>query len=145
MECMAAPSPLLERVREHGWRVTPQRRAVVVALTGDHLHLTAEEVHAAARRVVPEISLATVYNSLNELVAMGEIGEVRVEGSSVRYDPNSDRNHHHLVCEHCGLIMDVQPRGTDGVRLPPSERHGFVVRDAEILFRGTCSNCAEKS
>lgn len=141
---MTDDAGLLDRAVARGWRITPQRRAVAGVLAGAHVHLTAEEIHAAAQRALPEISLATVYNSLNELVAMGEIGEVRGIGSSVRYDPNVHQRHHHLVCERCGLIMDVQPAGTDGLRLPPSERHGFVVGAADVVFRGVCSRCAEQ-
>lgn len=142
---MAADGDLLERAVARGWRVTPQRRAVAGVLVGTHVHLTAEEIHAAAQRNLPELSLATVYNSLNELVAMGEVGEVRGVGASVRYDPNVHQLHHHLVCERCGLIMDVQPGGIEGLHLTADERHGFVVGSTEVVFRGVCSRCAERS
>ena len=62
---------LPDRLEARGWRITPQRRAVIGALEGEHVHLSAEQVHAAARRAVPEVSLATVYNTLNELVSHG--------------------------------------------------------------------------
>lgn len=139
---MTTDTAFLERIRSRGWRITPQRRAVACALEGAHVHLTAEELHAAARGIVPEISLATVYNALNELAMMGEVREVRVAGGSVRYDPNVDVAHHHLVCDTCGLIMDVNPRGTDQLRLPRSDQHGFRVAAVEVVFRGTCRRCA---
>jgi len=135
---------LIDRLRARDWRVTPQRRAVAEALAGTHVHLTAEEVHAAARRVVPEVSLATVYNTLGELVAMGEVAELRIgESNSVRYDPNTQTPHHHLVCRGCGLIFDVHPSGVDGLSLPRQERYGIQVRAVQVTFVGVCSNCAE--
>lgn len=134
---------LSERVAARGWRITPQRRSVLRALEGDHVHLSAEQVLAAARRVVPEVSLATVYNTLNELSAMGEITEVRLADGSTRYDPKIGSDHHHLVCEGCGLIFDVEPRGVGGLALPPAQRYGMMVQTVEVVFRGRCSNCVE--
>jgi Fur family transcriptional regulator, stress-responsive regulator len=134
---------LPERLEARGWRVTPQRRAVLSALEGDHVHLNAEQVLAAARRVVPEVSLATVYNTLNELSRMGEITEVRLADGSTRYDPKVGPDHHHLVCEGCGLTFDVGPLGVDGLSLPPEERFGMTIDSVEVVFRGRCSNCAE--
>jgi Fe2+ or Zn2+ uptake regulation protein len=139
---MAAPSALLDRLRARQWRITPQRRAVASVLTGDHVHLTAEEVHQAAQALVPELSLATVYNTLNELVAMGEVLEVRAADGPARYDPNVTESHHHLVCRACGAIYDVLPSGLDALELSRPERHGFMLENVEITFRGLCPRCA---
>jgi Fur family ferric uptake transcriptional regulator len=136
-----APQP--DRLQARGWRITPQRRAVIRALEGEHVHLSADQVHAAARRVVPEVSLATVYNTLNELVTMGEISEIRLADGTARYDPKVGPGHHHLLCEGCGLTFDVEPLGVDGLSLPPAQRYGMTVDSLEVVFRGRCSNCAE--
>jgi Fe2+ or Zn2+ uptake regulation protein len=137
-------APLAERLRARGWRITPQRRAVVGALAGEHIHLSAEQVHAAARREVPEVSLATVYNTLNELASMGEISELRLADGTTRYDPKVGPGHHHLLCEGCGLTFDVQPLGVEGLSLPRAQRYGMTVDSLEVVFRGRCSNCAEQ-
>jgi Fe2+ or Zn2+ uptake regulation protein len=138
---MAAPEPLLDRLRARQWRITPQRRAVASVLAGEHVHLTAEEVHRAAQALVPELSLATVYNTLNELVAMGEVHEVRAAPGPSRYDPNVSGGRHHLVCRRCGAMYDVVPSGLDGVGLPRSQKRGFAVDEIEITFRGRCPAC----
>ena len=136
---------LLERVRNGGtWRITPQRRAVAEALAGEHVHLTAEEVHERAREVLPEVSLATVYKTLGELVAMGEVLELRIGTGPARYDPNARTPHHHLACTGCGSLLDVSPSGVDGLRLTPSQRHGHVIDDVDITFRGRCPRCADQ-
>jgi Fur family transcriptional regulator, stress-responsive regulator len=134
---------LLDRLRSRGWRVTPQRRAVVAALAGDHVHRTADQVHAIARQVVPEVSLATVYNTLNELVQLGEISELRLADGSARYDPKTGPDHHHLVCRSCGRIFDVEPAGVGGVVLPADQRHGMRIEAVEVVFRGRCADCAD--
>ena len=134
---------LTARLQHRGWRITPQRRAVIDALAGQHVHLSAEQVHAGARRVVPEVSLATVYNTLNELVGMGEISEIRLADGTARFDPKVGPDHHHLVCERCGLTFDIEPRGVEDLTLPPAQRYGMTVDAVEVVFRGRCSNCAE--
>ncbi|MCY0924615.1 transcriptional repressor, partial [Streptomyces sp. H27-G5] len=78
-------SDLLGRLRGRGWRMTSQRRVVAEVLDGDHVHLTADEVHARAVERLPEISRATVYNALGELVVLGEVRELSTDGRAKRY------------------------------------------------------------
>ncbi|MEV6250911.1 transcriptional repressor [Streptomyces sp. NPDC051742] len=135
-------SDLLERLRERGWRMTSQRRVVAEVLAGDHVHLTADEVHARAVAHLPEIARATVYNTLGELVALGEVVELSTDGRAKRYDPNAHHPHQHLVCSNCGLIRDVHPTGDPLGALPPAERFGFTVDTADVTYRGLCPSCA---
>jgi Fe2+ or Zn2+ uptake regulation protein len=132
---------LLTRLRARDdWRLTAQRRVVAEVLRGDHVHLTAEAVHEHARERLPEISLATVYNTLNELVAMGEVLEVAVGDGPKRYDPNVEVRHHHLRCVRCNELLDV--RATDGrPKLPAGEDHGYEIVDVDVIFRGVCPAC----
>jgi Fur family transcriptional regulator, stress-responsive regulator len=132
---------LLERLRARQWRITPQRRVIAQALEGDHVHLTAEEVLGTARGRLPEVSLATVYNTLNELVAMGEVQQVDAGPGPTRYDPNVEQPHHHLVCLRCGELHDVYPVGEDSIELPRSQRFGYQLVSRDVLFQGYCSRC----
>ncbi|MEU6734480.1 Fur family transcriptional regulator [Streptomyces physcomitrii] len=134
-------SDLLERLRERGWRMTAQRRVVAEVLDGDHVHLTADEVHARAVTRLPEISRATVYNTLGELVSLGEVLEVATDKRAKRYDPNAHQAHQHLVCARCGTIRDVHPTGDPLATLPDGERFGFSLTGAEVTFRGVCPDC----
>lgn len=135
-------SDLLQRLRGRGWRMTSQRRVVAEVLAGDHVHLTADEVHALAAQRLPEISRATVYNALGELVLLGEVTEVSTDGRAKRYDPNAHHPHQHLVCSLCGTIRDVHPIGDPLADLPEEQRFGFTVSDAEVVYRGLCPSCA---
>ncbi|MFF6996214.1 Fur family transcriptional regulator [Streptomyces sp. NPDC008313] len=134
-------SDLLGRLRGRGWRMTAQRRVVAEVLDGEHVHLTADEVHARAAHLLPEISRATVYNTLGELVVLGEVLEVSTEGRAKRYDPNAHRPHQHLVCSGCGTIRDVHPVGDPLADLPADQRFGFTLAEAEITYRGLCPSC----
>jgi Fur family transcriptional regulator, stress-responsive regulator len=131
---------LIERLRRRtGWRVTAQRRSVAEAFDGEHVHLTADQVLARARRGLPEISLATVYNTLNELVELGELQRVHAQHGRPRYDPNTAERHDHLLCLGCGAIHDVAGRGR--VDLPRSQRFGHRIVAHETTFKGYCPRC----
>ncbi|MEV6047666.1 Fur family transcriptional regulator [Streptomyces xanthochromogenes] len=136
-------SDLLERLRGRGWRMTSQRRVVAEVLAGDHVHLTADEVHGRAAQRLPEISRATVYNTLGELVSLGEVLEVSTDGRAKRYDPNAHQPHQHLVCSQCGTIRDVHPVGDPLDDLPAGERFGFTLAGVEVTYRGLCPACTQ--
>ena len=132
-------APLVDRLRDRGWRLTAQRRVIAETMTGDHVHLAADEVFQRARQVLPEVSLATVYNTLNELVALGEVVELPHADGRKRYDPNAHERHHHLVCVDCGRMLDVL---AGDPALAADQRHGFEVLDTAVTFRGRCPDCA---
>jgi Fur family transcriptional regulator, stress-responsive regulator len=134
---------LLERLRRRGLRLTAQRRVVAETLEGVHVHLTAEQVYERAKARLPEISRATVYNTLNQFHELGEVREITLDDGPKRYDPNAGQRHQHLICERCGTVRDVVPRGA--VALPQGQRHGFSVGDVEVIFRGRCPACARSS
>jgi Fe2+ or Zn2+ uptake regulation protein len=134
---------LVERLRAVGLRVTPQRRAVWATFRGgESKHLTADEVHELARRELPELSRATVYNTLAEFVRAGLLQAV--EGfRPVRYDPNLDPDHHHFRCRGCGKLYDVRLQGVEHLQLLGKE--GFVIDRKTVLFEGYCSSCSSQT
>ncbi len=129
---------LVVRLRDRGWRLTAQRRVIAEAMAGEHVHLAAEEVFERAREVLPEVSLATVYNTLNELVDMGELLAIAHADGRRRYDPNVEERHHHLVCVDCGRMVDVQ---ADEPHLPDDQQQGFEILGIEVAFRARCPDC----
>jgi Fur family ferric uptake transcriptional regulator len=137
---MGRTEPFVDRLRRRtDFRLTAQRRVVAEAFGGEHVHLTAEEVLERARRRMPEISLATIYNTLNELVALGEVAPVVTGRGKPRYDPNAATPHDHLVCLGCGAIHDVHGRGR--ARLAPAQRYGHRLVGQETVFKGYCPRC----
>ncbi|MDT0265533.1 Fur family transcriptional regulator [Streptomyces sp. DSM 44915] len=135
-------SDLLQRLRDRGWRLTAQRRVIAEVLDGEHVHFTADEVHARAVGRLPEISRASVYNTLGELVALGEVLEVTTDGRAKRYDPNAHQPHQHLVCAGCGAMRDVRLTADPLAALPEGERFGFAVTEVDVTFYGRCPECA---
>jgi Fe2+ or Zn2+ uptake regulation protein len=121
--------------------VTPQRQCIFRVLDGNGSHPTAHAVFRAVREEMPTISLRTVYQTLNDLVTLGEIHQVDVGTGATRFDPATS-THHHLVCTRCGAVRDVQCE-LGGLRLSARERQGFVIAGAEVIFRGLCAKCSQ--
>ncbi len=130
---------LVDRLRSRGWRMTAQRRVIAEAMSGEHVHITADEVLVRARQVLPEVSRATVYNTLHEMVDAGEVREITHPDGRKRYDPNVVEDHQHLLCIDCGRMIDVR---SSVPSLPTNQQHGFTVLDVEVTFKARCPRCS---
>lgn len=137
---MRHPSELAEVFRASGRKVTAQRQAIFRALYGDVSHPTAEAVYETVRRRIGTISLKTVYQTLHELAALGEIAVLDLGTGTARFDPNVDHAHHHLVCRECGKVRDLHA-DFSGLRVPEGHEAGFELGGAEVVFRGRCEAC----
>ena len=129
--------------RERGLKVTPQRECIFDVLWGAEAHPSADAVYAEARTRMPTMSLKTVYQTLNDLAAMGEIQQLDLGTGATRFDPNVD-THHHLVCTGCGKVRDLYA-DYSAIEVPPDAGQGFKVGSAEVVFRGLCPDCDESS
>ena len=138
---MRTADELTERFRELGLRVTPQRQAIFRLLHGVDTHPTVESLFEAARVEMPTISRKTVYQTVHDLEALGEVELLDVGTGSIRVDPNVERVHHHLVCSSCGTVRDVLVDVAD-LRVPARYRRDFSVESVEVVFRGLCDTCA---
>jgi Fe2+ or Zn2+ uptake regulation protein len=134
-----SPAELTEAFRRRGLKITPQRQCIFRILHENTAHPTAEAVHAVAVGEMPSISLRTVYQTLHDLAEMGEIQSLDLGTGSARFDPNVTE-HHHLVCDGCGMVRDVE-LDTSGVHLPAEVLDGFAVRSVDVAFRGRCATC----
>jgi Fe2+ or Zn2+ uptake regulation protein len=89
---------------------------------------------------MPNVSLKTVYQTLNDLAELGAISVLEVGTGSARFDPNVESTHHHLVCRSCGKVRDVAADFPD-LAVSALGAKGFVVDSAEVVFRGLCDEC----
>lgn len=134
------PSDLSERLATSGFRFTAQRRCVYDVLVAKRDHPTAEEIYNRAKKAMPEISHATVYNCLDALVACGLARQVQLERGAARFCPNMEA-HAHYHCDSCGEVFDV-PMPADGAVMPKPK--GFQVDHYDIAVHGLCAECAKK-
>ena len=139
---MRSVAELTELFREAGLRVTPQRQAVFGLLQGDASHPTVEALFDRARVQMPTLSLKTVYQTVHDLEALGEVHVLDLGTGSVRVDPNVEDEHHHLVCTSCGQVRDL-PVAFDDLHVPARWRRGFAVDDVVVIFRGRCEDCSQ--
>lgn len=129
-----------ERISHNGHRLTPQRREVYDVLLAERDHPTATEVFIRAKKKIPGISLATVYNCLETLVDCGLAKQVNVDRDATRYCPNLNA-HGHFICERCSKVHDVPvAKGSRSGQLWQLPKN-FTVSQTEVTIRGLCPDC----
>jgi Fur family peroxide stress response transcriptional regulator len=135
----AALSPLNERLAHGGFRFTPQRQHVYTVLLREKDHPTAEEVFIRAKKDMPDISMATVYNCLDALVKCGLVRLVVLDRGATRFCSNM-KEHGHFYCDACGAVFDVEVASqldSAGVQVPT----GFKIERYDIAIHGQCPEC----
>ena len=131
----------MEKYRDAGLKLTPQRLAILEFLDGNKEHPSAEDVYKAVSREFPTMSLATVYNTLMTLKQRGLVKELTMDPLRMRFDPQPTP-HHHLICMDCRKIIDIHTRLR--VNLPEMEQDGFEIVGNHIEFYGRCLKCKNK-
>jgi Fur family transcriptional regulator, stress-responsive regulator len=133
-----------QRLREAGLRVTRPRLAVLSVLAeagAAARHLPVSDIVAGTRERLGVVSTQAVYDCLEALGRVGLVRRVETAGSPARYEARVGDNHHHLVCRGCGDTVDVDCAVGGAPCLHPSESHGFVIDEAEVVFWGLCPDC----
>jgi Fur family transcriptional regulator, peroxide stress response regulator len=131
---------LREALGANGQRFTEQRAAVYRSLLDAHTHPSADDLFTAVRKVIPDISLATVYKSLETLVSCGLASKLTFGDGSARYDGRTDP-HPHARCLVCGKVMDLPGRLDGGVLAAMGHPPGFSVEGYRVEVVGVCGDC----
>ncbi len=131
----------IDKCREAGLKITPQRVAVYEILLSSPNHPTVEEIYEEVKKKYPFVSLATVYRTVETLEQMGLAKKVCYWGSSARYDANTEE-HHHLICVKCGTIKDIY---IDKELDIPKEMEGFETEGYSVNIYGLCPECRQKA
>ncbi len=134
----------MERCREMGIRVTPQRVAVFRELAATSEHPAAQTVYERVKREMPSISLDTVYRTLSRLEAEGIVANVGTTEGTVRYDARTEP-HYHFVCRQCNRVIDVPSEDKDAFEPPETATEHGRVEAVNIQLRGCCSACLEQN
>jgi Fur family ferric uptake transcriptional regulator len=131
------PSALL---RQRGLRVTPQRLAVLRAVS-DAPHATADAVAETVKGEIGSISVQAVYDALGALTEKGLLRRIQPAGSSARYEARVGDNHHHLICRTCNRTVDVDCAVGVAPCLTGVEDFGYEIDEAEVIYWGRCPDC----
>ena len=129
-----------ELLRQHGYRVTAQRLAVMRAVAS-RPHLSAEDVVEIVRDDIGAISRRAVYDAVGSLADEGLLRRIQPAGSAARYEVRVGDNHHHLACRICGSLVDVDCAVGDAPCLTASDDAGFEIDEAEVVYWGRCPAC----
>lgn len=131
----------MDKPKSSGFKLTPQRLAIMNYLKGNKEHPSADQIYKAIFKKFPALSFATVYNTLGVLSRRGQITELNFDPLKKRFDPDPEP-HHHMICVKCHKIMDVQTRYS--IAPPEIEGEEFEIIRSHIEFYGLCSKCKNK-
>jgi Fe2+ or Zn2+ uptake regulation protein len=130
-----------QMLRDAELRVTRPRVAVLTAVF-DHPHADTASLIEAVRGDLGDVSPQAVYDVLRALTDADLLRRIEPAGSVARYESRVADNHHHLICRGCGAIADVDCAVGETPCLTASETHGFTIDEAEVIYWGTCPDCA---
>ena len=139
MTCASAYAPQL---RSRGFRMTPQRMAILHVLHHAGTHLSPGEIYKEARRELPRITEPTVYRTLEFLVENGLVRSSHSASGHLTYQIAAGNDHHHLICRICGSEIEVEHSLLAGLYRTLEKVSGYRSLDSHLTFFGVCPVCA---
>jgi Fur family peroxide stress response transcriptional regulator len=132
---------MLEKYKNLGLTLTPQRLAILDYLEGNREHPSAEKIHRDLAERFPTLSLATVYNTLDTLKQKGMLQDLDIDNTKKRFDPNP-RPHHHALCLSCRKVTDLEL----AFKLPETlvTDDDFEIVESKVAFFGYCGACRRR-
>jgi len=138
-------SRILAKVREHDFRLTPQRLAIIRILAESKDHPSADEIYQEVRALFPTTSVATVYKTIALLKELNEVLELGFPDGSNRYDGNRPYPHPHAICTKCRKIMDPKISNVEELSEEMKKKTGYSFSFHRLDFFGLCPECQKKS
>ena len=134
---------IVDRLAERGYRLTPQRVMILSAIEGSDHHISAEEIYAQIANEYPQVNISTVYRTLELLKRLGLVYEINLEEGRVRYHSESKGHHHHLVCESCGAVIDIDESTLARLKDVLFHRYNFTAKLSHMAIFGLCEKCRQ--
>jgi Fe2+ or Zn2+ uptake regulation protein len=141
MSCVSDYAPQL---RSRGYRVTPQRMAILHVLRHSGKHLSPREVYRKAKRDYPQLTVPTVYRTLEFLAKNGLAHPSRAVNGHITYEIASN-DHHHIVCHRCGNTVEVNHATIESLYRKLESTTGYLQIDSHLTFMGICPDCQKTS
>jgi Fur family transcriptional regulator, ferric uptake regulator len=132
---------LIATLRKNGYKLTPQRMAVIDTIISRSDHLTAAQLYEKVHEAHPEIGLVTVYRTLQLLNQLGLICELHAVGNCPTYTLSNSQHHHHIICSRCGRVVDFTGRFLDELETKLARESGFKIDGHTLEFTGICRTC----
>ena len=135
---------LKDKLRRLGYRLTPQRVALLRLLSENRDHPSAKDLYDQLRRQFPTTSLATIYKTLNVLKDLDEVLELGFSNDDNRYDGNKPYPHPHVICIRCRKIIDFDRDVIASLEQELAQASGFEIISHRLDFYGLCPECRQK-
>ena len=139
MKSMQHLEELVAELREEGFRITPQRVAILDYLMRTDDHPSAEHIHKVVKKKYPMVSLSTVYKTLDLMKEKKLIGQIDV-GGETRFDAHTNP-HINLVCMKCGKIDDLDENLLSEIQDRATKKSKYLILKGNFEFMGYCNNC----
>jgi len=135
---------MVAALRQHGYKLTPQRRAVIQVIASSQGHLTPAAIYKKISKENPDIGLVTIYRTLEILTKLKLICELHTKGSCPSYAISTLEHHHHLICGNCGKVTDFSGYDLDELEQRLSLETGFKINSHVLEFTGLCRVCQKE-
>jgi len=135
---------MLQKLRKMGFRITPQRLAILKILAESKGHPGAEQIYAEVKTNFPTTTIATVYKTLAVLKSIGEVLEIEFSGDYNRYDGKKPYSHPHLICIKCKKIVDPELASLSEMTEKLRLESGYKLIGHRLDFYGICPECQKK-
>jgi Fe2+ or Zn2+ uptake regulation protein len=142
---MLKENQTIESVREHGHRLTPQRRLVLEIVTASQDHLDAESIYLQAKQRDDRISLATVYRSLALLKEIGLIVEHSLGEDHAHFESAQASPHYHFTCERCGRVVEFSAPEIENILKNLCVEKKLEVNEVHFFITGVCQICQQQN
>ena len=133
---------IVKKLTERGYRLTPQRLMTISAIEASDGHISAEEIYARVIAKYPQVNISTVYRTLELLKKLGLVTETDFGEGRVRYHPVGKGHHHHLVCQECGAITDLDESVLTSLKDVLLREYGFSADLRHLAIFGRCVKCS---
>ncbi len=133
---------IVSSLRDKGFRITPQRIAIVDYLLKTEDHPSADLIHKVIKKRYPMVSLSTVYKTLDLLKEKKLVNEMDVDGKA-RFDAHTDE-HINLVCMNCGKIDDIDEDSLREIQVKAARKSKYLILKSSFELSGYCSDCKSK-
>jgi len=137
---MSCASEYTPQLRAHGYRMTPQRMAILHVLRHEGTHLSPGEVYKKARKQMPGLTEPTVYRTLEFLSENGLVRSSHSGNGHLTYEI-AGADHHHVICRICGSEIEVEHQLLEGLYRKLESASGYVRIDSHVTFFGVCPKC----
>lgn len=136
---------LVAKLKERGYRATPQRVALLNVVATSEGHPSATQIFEQMRRQFPTTTLATVYKTLALLKEMREVLELEFSGAENRYDGSKPYPHLHLLCIECRRIIDPETARLSRLPAKVARDTGYQIVGQRFDLYGVCPECQRKT